>query len=236
MQGKVGLIYEDFIDRKQNILIAGMTGSGKSVILNGIINSILYRKTSEHKMILIDIKRVEFYKYRNTKHCMKCALTFEEAETTLKDVRKLIDRRLEYMEKEGLTLYDGSTVHLVIDEMAELVLNNKKIATLIQSICQIGRATGIQVIVATQCPLAKVIPTEIKVNFPILIGLHTANAKHSRNILEVNGCEKLPMYGKALIMYPTTGIEKRSIPMIEDEWLREAINADINSSIQVEAL
>ena len=73
MKGKVGILYEDLINRGQHILIAGMTGSGKSVLLNGIINSILYRSASDHKMVLIDVKRVEFNKYRNTRHCIKVA-------------------------------------------------------------------------------------------------------------------------------------------------------------------
>lgn len=225
--GVTAPLYNDLIKRGQNILIAGMTGSGKSVIMNGIINSILYRSLEEHQMVLIDPKIVEFSRYSKTNHCIKCATDLKEIDRTLDGVLNLTHRRFKYMLENDLVLYNGTTVHLLIDEMADLMLTNKSAVNKLQRICQIGRAANIQVIAATQCPLASVIPTKIKVNFPIIIGLHTASAKHSRNILEVNGCEDLPMYGEALIRYPTTGLTKVKVPKIPDEWLEKIIKADI---------
>lgn len=226
MIGVTAPLYENLVSRRQNILIAGMTGSGKSTILNGMINSILYEDAIEHQMILIDLKVVEFSKYKRTAHCISCATTAEEAEAALTYLLDLIKLRLRNMEERGITNFDGTTIHLFVDEIAELMLEGKTCATLLQRICQIGRAAGVQVICATQCPLASVIPTKIKVNFPILIGLHTATAQHSRNILEVNGCEKLPMYGEALIMYPTTGIKKEKVPMIPEIWIDRVIQTN----------
>lgn len=223
MKGKVGTLYEELINRNQHILIAGTTGSGKSVLLNGIINSILYRSVNEHQMVLIDVKRVEFNKYRNTTHCIKVATSSMEAKIALRQVRDLIKKRLANMDERGLDMWDGTIIHLIVDEMAELVLNDKEIPNLLQSICQIGRAAGIQVICATQCPLASVIPTRIKVNFPVLIGLHVVSKQHSRNILEVSGCEELPMYGEALIQYPSIGIKREFIPMIPKELITAII-------------
>lgn len=229
MMGVTAPIYEDLLTRRQNILIAGMTGSGKSVILNGIINSILYENAGEHQLALIDMKVVEFSRYKGTAHCMSCATTPREAEATLNHIYQLIKGRQQIMKQEGLRDYSksiGPIIHLFVDEMAELMLEGKKTANLLQRICQVGRAAGVQVICATQCPLASVIPTRIKVNFPIIIGLHTATAQHSRNILETPGCECLPMYGEALIMYPSTGIERKKIPMIPDNYIDRAINAN----------
>ena len=223
MIGVTAPLYEDLVARRQNILIAGMTGSGKSTILNGMINSILYEDAAKHQIMLVDLKVVEFSKYRNTAHCISCATTSNEAELALTYLLDTIRERLAYMEMRGLTDYDGTIIHLFVDEIAELMLEGKECATLLQRICQIGRAAGVQVICATQCPLASVIPTKIKVNFPIIVGLHTATARHSRNILEMNGCEKLPMYGEALIMYPSTGVKKEKVPMIPPEWLMRAI-------------
>lgn len=225
-RGITAPLYNDLISRGQNILIAGMCGSGKSVICNGIINSILYKSLAEHQMVLVDPKRVEFNRYKETAHCIKCATDLQEIEETLDGVLGLINKRFTYMQGKGLQLYDGTTIHLVIDEMADLMLTSKTAVNKLQRICQIGRAAKVQVISATQCPLASVIPTKIKVNFPIIIGLHTASARHSRNILEVEGCETLPMYGEALIMYPTTGIERVKVPMISEEWLKKIIIAD----------
>lgn len=224
--GVTAKLYDDLINRNQHILIAGMTGSGKSVIMNGMINSVLYKSAAKHQLILIDLKRVEFSKYRNTVHCISFAKTIPEIWRTLMYLSEVIDNRFEEMESKEQTEWDGPILHVFVDEMAELMLKGKELASKFQSICEIGRAAGVQVICATQCPLAKVIPTEIKVNFPIIIGLHTSSARHSRNILEVNGCENLPMYGEALIQYPTVGVKRVNVPMIDEEWLRKIIEAD----------
>lgn len=224
--GMTAKLYENLLEQNKNILIAGMTGSGKSVIMNGIINSILYEDMNKHKMVLCDVKMVEFSRYENTKHCIECATSPLDVERVLRGVTNMIDYRLTEMKERGIKLWDGTIVHLIIDELADLMLTSKKAANYLQRICQIGRAAGVQVICATQCPLAQVIPTRIKVNFPIIIGLHTATAQHSRNILEVNGCEDLPMYGEALIMYPTIGIKHTIIPMIPEEWLDKIVDAD----------
>lgn len=224
--GVTAPLYNDLIDRGQNILIAGMTGSGKSVMLNGMINSIFYKSTTDHKMALCDVKVVEFSRYANTKHCIGFAKTPKEVEELLEGIMRLISARFDDAEKKGIRIYDGSTLHLFVDEMADLVLTSKKATDLLQRICQLGRAAKVQVICATQCPLASVIPTRIKVNFPIVVGLHTQTAQHSRNILEVEGCEDLPMFGEALIKYPTTGIERQTVTMIPDEWLEKVVEQD----------
>lgn len=219
-------LYEQLVDSGKHILIAGMTGSGKSVLMNGMINSIILRDRYKHSTVLCDVKMVEFGKYNNTKHCIRCATTPNEVEQTLQGTMQMIEERLLDMKERGIKQYDKTIVHLFIDELADLILTNRKTTELLQRICQIGRAAGVQVICATQCPLASVIPTKIKVNFPILIGLHTATAQHSRNILEVNGCEKLPMYGEALVMYPTVGIKRETIPMIPETEIDKIIEHD----------
>ena len=224
--GVTGHLYDDLIARNQHILIAGMTGAGKSVMLNGMINSVLYESAAEHQLLLVDLKRVEFSKYKDTKHCITFAKTVDEVYGVLSYLQEVIDKRFEIMEMQKIDNWNGLIIHLFIDEMAELVLRDRSFSLQLQSICQIGRAAGVQVICATQCPLAKVIPTEIKVNFPIVVGLHTQSAQHSRNIIETPGCEKLPMYGEALIRYPTIGIKRVKVPKIDDEWLYKVIMED----------
>lgn len=219
-------LYERLIGSNQHILIAGMTGSGKSVLMNGMINSILYKDNAKHTMALCDVKMVEFNRYANTKHCWVCAVTPTEVERTLETTLKIINKRLIEMKVRKIKTYDGTILHLFVDELADLMSTSKQTTNLLQRICQIGRAAGIQVICATQCPLTQIIPTRIKVNFPITIGLHTATAQHSRNILEVNGCEKLPMYGEALIKFPTTGIEHVEVPMIPESELDRIVELD----------
>lgn len=224
--GVTAKLYEDLIDSGKHILIAGMTGSGKSVIMNGMINAIILRDVNKHKTVLCDVKMVEFGPYDGTKHCIMCATTIEDVEKTLTGVMRMISVRLKDMKSRGIKVYDGSTIHLFIDELADLILTSKNITKLLQRICQLGRAAGVQVICATQCPLASVIPTRIKVNFPIVIGLHTQTAQHSRNIIEENGCEELPMFGRALIKYPTIGIKQEYVPMIPQEELDRIIRHD----------
>ena len=224
--GKTAPLYENLIHSGKHILIAGMTGSGKSVMMKGMINAIILEDVNKHKTVLCDVKMVEFGRFENTKHCIRCATTPTEVEQTLEGIMRMIEIRLQDMRNRGITNYDKSMVHLFIDELADLVLTSRKATQLLQRICQIGRAAGVQVICATQCPLASVIPTKIKVNFPIIVGLHTAIAQHSRNILDIKGCEELPMYGEALIMYPTTGIKREKIPMIPETEISRVIEYD----------
>ena len=224
--GLTAPLYERLIDSNTNILIAGCPGSGKSTLLNSLLEVISLKPTTEHKNILIDVKQVEFGPYEGTSHCMALATSVVEAERILEQTLDLIQRRLDYMRERQLKIYDSMAVHVVIDEMADLILTSKKATNLLQRICQLGRATRIQVIVATQCPLSSVIPTRIKVDFPILIGLHTANAQQSRNIIDESGCEKLPMYGKALIRFPGEDVTQVTLPRISEEVINAAIESD----------
>lgn len=225
-KGVTAPLYEELVKSNQHILIAGTTGSGKSTLMNGMINSILYENVNNHALVLCDVKMVEFSKYENTTHCLRLATTPEEVEQTLKGVLNMMEYRKLDMKERGITRYDQTIVHLFIDELADLVLTSRKATNLLQRICQLGRALGVQVIAATQCPLASVIPTRIKVNFPITIGLHTVTAQHSRNILEVDGCEELPMYGEALIRYPSRGIQKTKVPLIPKDMINKVIEFD----------
>ena len=221
-------LFDNLIERGdsgQNILIAGMCGSGKSSFTHGMINSILYKNGYEHKLVLIDPKYVEFGRYEGTLHCIRYADTIRDIEDTLNEVLDTIMARLLYMKQKGIDMYDGSTIHLFIDELADLMLTSKSVSASLQRICQIGRAARVQVVCATQCPLATVIPTRIKVNFPIVVGLHTQTAQHSRNIIDESGCEELPMFGEALIKYPTIGIKKVKVPYVDKEQLNGIINA-----------
>lgn len=225
--GKTAPLYERLIESNTNILIAGCPGSGKSTLLNALLEVISLKPETEHKTILIDVKQVEFGPYEGTNHCMAVATSVAEAERVLADTLDLVQRRIAYMRERKLKLYNSTKVHLVIDEMADLILTSKKATNLLQRICQLGRATRVQVIVATQCPLASVIPTRVKVNFPILIGLHTATAQHSRNIIDESGCEELPMYGSALIRFPGEDVRQVVLPRIPEEIVEQAILADM---------
>jgi len=214
--GSIYRLYADML-AQTHILIAGQTGSGKSVVINGIISTALYKAPCEVQFILIDPKRVELIEYKELPHTIKYASEPDAMVEALQYAMCLCDTRYEAMQRARLKKYTGSHVYVVIDELADLMTTDKKrVMPLIQRLCQVGRAAGISVIAATQCPLASVIPTPIKVNFDSKVALKTATAQHSRNIMDATGCEKLPRYGKAYYVTPDrNGIV--NIPMIDDD-------------------
>ena len=129
---------------------------------------------------------------------------------------QITETRYKEMQRAGVRKYQGAAVYIVIDELADLMTTNKKaVAPLIQRLAQIGRAANVHIIAATQCPLAAVIPTPIKVNFDSRVALRTRSRQDSRNILELPGCERLPRYGQGYYMKPE-GNTLYNIPMHTD--------------------
>lgn len=221
-----GAYYRLFEDMSQqhHLLIAGMSGSGKSVIINGIIYTCLLHCPDRAGLILIDPKRVELSKYKHCPHVHRYASEPDDIINALKYALALIDQRYRIMERQQVDLYTGGDVYVIIDELADLLTTDKKRAQpLIQRICQIGRAAKVHVIAATQCPLTCIISTAIRVNFDAVIGLHTETRQHSRNILDRPGCENLPLYGQGYYKTPT-GTRLYNIPMYPRAKLQEVIN------------
>lgn len=222
--GMVYDFYENLITRHQHIMIAGMTGSGKSVIINGMIYSIIFRDPGMNRMILLDPKRVELSAYKNLPHVDAFASDVYEIERTLTACLYLIEARFKEMEERKEKMYTGPKLYIFVDEMADLILCNSGIKKLIQRIAQIGRAANVQLICATQCPKSNVIPTEIKVNFGVIIGLHTRNRQDSRNILDRSGCELLPKYGRCLMQIADkVELLNLDVPMIPEVKIEEAM-------------
>lgn len=221
-----GRYYNLFFDMtKQNhLLIAGKTGSGKSVIVNGIITTLLYRFPNQAQFILIDPKRVELSPYKCVPHTIKYASEPREMVNALLLAMDICDRRYKKMEKKGLRLYDGGDVYVIIDEWADLMTTNKKVvAPIVQRLAQVGRASKVHVILCTQTPIAKVIPTEIKCNFDSRVGLRTRSAQDSRNILGYAGLEELPAFGQGIYMTPA-GDSLYEIPYVDEREQKRLIN------------
>ena len=216
--GKVWRLYQD-MSEQPHLLIAGATGSGKSVVINGILSAVLHRSPNAAQLILIDPKRVELIQYKPLPHCVYYATEPEERISALERALAITDKRYQNMARSGLRKFDGSDVYVVIDELADMMTTDKKhVAPLLQRLCQIGRAARVHVIAATQCPLAVVIPTPIKVNFDARVALRTRSAQDSRNILGVTGCETLPRYGQGYYMTPE-GLKLYEIPYVTDDEL-----------------
>ena len=209
-------LYDHMLEQ-DHLLVAGKTGSGKSVVINGMIHSALFHSPATVGFILIDPKRVELYEYRNLPHVFRYASEPDEIIATLAYALEMVEDRGRKMREQGTRKYIGSEVYVIIDELADLMLTGGKQAErLIQRISQIGRASRVHLVAATQCPLAKVISTPIMVNIDSRIGLRTRSAKDSRNILGVKGCETLPRFGKGYYMTPE-GIELVDVPMVPDD-------------------
>lgn len=200
-----GKTYDLFRDmtKQKHLLIAGTTGSGKSVVINGIITTLLYRFPHDAGLILIDPKRVELSPYKNLPHTIKYASEPEDMVKALQLAMNICENRYKEMEKRGERLYSGGDVYVIIDEFADLITTQKRaVLPLIQRLGQIARASKIHLIIATQCPLRQIISTEIKVNFDSRVGLRTRSAQDSRNILGYAGLEELPAYGQGIYMTP----------------------------------
>ena len=191
-----GQVYRPFLrlaDRP-HLLIAGATGSGKSVALNGIIHSLLMTQSPFNcQFVFIDPKRVELSQYRDLPHTAQYASEPPDMVRALRWSVDETDRRFRAMQARGIREYDGPHLYVIIDELADLMVSLKK-ETLphLQRLAQVGRAARVHVIACTQNVLAVTIPTVLKCNFSTILGLRTANAQQSRFLIAATGCEMLP--------------------------------------------
>ena len=216
-------LYKDMLEQP-HLLIAGATGSGKSVVINSLIYTALLDSPAAVEFILIDPKRVELIDYKQLPHTIRYASEPREMVQALEKAIEITEDRYKYLQRRRMKKYNGSALYVIIDELADLMTTNKKqIQPIIQRLCQIGRAANVHVIAATQCPLASVIPTPIKVNFDARVGLRTRSAQDSRNILGFKGCEQLPRYGQGYYMTPGE-LTLYNIPMIEQYQITQRIN------------
>lgn len=204
-----GSTYNFFTDvlKQNHTLVAGATGSGKSVVINGLIATILYRlpgnSVGRATMILVDPKRVELAQYKNLPHTLYHAAGQNPSEwkTALEMACRIMDRRYDEMERAGRREYTGGDLYVIIDEWASInskmnPLRNACVAPLLRLVSE-GRAAHVHVILATQVPKATVIPTEIRDNFTCRIALMTENKLQSRIIIDQPGCELFPSPKKA---------------------------------------
>ena len=225
-----------------HLLIAGTTGSGKSVCINTIILSLLYRHTPEKcKFILIDPKMLELSTYEGIPHLLCPVITeAKKAASVLGWVVKEMESRYRLMTKEGVRNIDGyNTKHklpmpyivVVVDEMSDLMLvAGKEIENYIQKLSQMARAAGIHIIMATQRPSVDVITGTIKANFPTRISFQVTSKIDSRTILGEQGAEQLLGKGDMLYMSSANRIVRIHAPFVSDNEIEK-----INNSLRNQA-
>jgi S-DNA-T family DNA segregation ATPase FtsK/SpoIIIE len=226
-----------------HLLIAGTTGSGKSVCINTIILSLLYRHTPEKcKFILIDPKMLELSTYEGIPHLLCPVITeAKKAASVLGWVVKEMESRYRLMTKEGVRNIDGyNTKHklpmpyivVVVDEMSDLMLvAGKEIENYIQKLSQMARAAGIHIIMATQRPSVDVITGTIKANFPTRISFQVTSKIDSRTILGEQGAEQLLGKGDMLYMSSANRIVRIHAPFVSDNEI-EKINNSLRSQAE----
>ena len=218
-----------------HLLIAGTTGSGKSVCINTIILSLLYRHTPDKcKFILIDPKMLELSTYEGIPHLLCPVITeAKKAASILGWVVKEMESRYRLMTKEGVRNIDGYNakhklsmpyIVVVVDEMSDLMLvAGKEIENYIQKLSQMARAAGIHIIMATQRPSVDVITGTIKANFPTRISFQVTSKIDSRTILGEQGAEQLLGKGDMLYMSSANRIVRIHAPFVSDDEI-EKIN------------
>ncbi len=201
------------LGKMPHLLVAGATGSGKSVCLNGIIASLLVSATPDQvQMLFIDPKRVELTIYNGIPHLIKPAITDAKlAAGALYEMTREMDTRYERFAKAGVRKIEEYNakfpeeklpfIVIVIDELADLMLiAPAKVETTICRLAQLARATGIHLIVATQRPSVDVITGIIKANIPSRIAFAVSSQIDSRTILDMGGAERLLGRGDMLYL------------------------------------
>ena len=219
-----------------HLLIAGTTGSGKSVCINTIILSLLYRHTPDKcKFILIDPKMLELSTYEGIPHLLCPVITeAKKAASVLGWVVKEMENRYRLMTKEGVRNIGGYNakhtlampyIVVVVDEMSDLMLvAGKEIENYIQKLSQMARAAGIHIIMATQRPSVDVITGTIKANFPTRISFQVTSKIDSRTILGEQGAEQLLGKGDMLYMSSANKIVRIHAPFVSETEIEKVNN------------
>ena len=210
-----------------HLLIAGSTGTGKSVAINAMIMSILYKSTPDQvRLVLVDPKRLELGNYEGIPHLLTPIITEPKlAANALRNAVREMERRLKLLAAKGVrniagynALFDDTPslfgeqtdegpipyIVIIIDELADLMmLDGHNVEESITRLAQMARAVGIHLVLATQRPSVDVITGLIKANFPARISFRVATKVDSRTILDANGAESL--LGRGDMLYLPSG-------------------------------
>ena len=219
-----------------HLLIAGTTGSGKSVCINTIILSLLYKHSPDQcKFILIDPKMLELSTYEGIPHLLCPVITeAKRATSVLGWVVKEMENRYRLMTRVGVRNIDGYNekhkismpyIVVIVDEMSDLMLvAGKEIENYIQKLSQMARAAGIHIIMATQRPSVDVITGTIKANFPTRISFQVTSKIDSRTILGEQGAEQLLGKGDMLYMTSANKIVRIHGPYVSENEIEKINN------------
>jgi len=227
------------LDQMPHVLVAGQTGSGKSVLLNSWIATVLFRTTpDEVRLILVDPKRVELNEYNNIPHLLT-PVVFEPEKivSSLKWAVREMERRYKLFSQKGVKKLESFNkivpaeekipyIVIIIDELADIMLfAPAEVEDVICRIAQMARATGIHLVLATQRPSVDVLTGLIKANIPCRISFAVASMTDSRVILDTPGAEKLLGRGDMLYVPPDQAKPTRiQGPFISDGEVKKLVS------------
>ena len=235
------------LSKTPHLLVAGTTGSGKSVFINTLLTSILYKfSPDELRLILIDPKMLELSVYNDIAHLLTPVVTEpKKAIIALKWVCKEMERRYSLMNEENTRSLDGFNqkaseklpyIIVFIDEMADLMMTaGKEVEHYVQRLAQMARACGIHLVMATQRPSVDIITGSIKANFPSRISFQVASKYDSRTVLGEIGAEQLLGNGDMLMSKNGGNLIRYQSAFISDNEVNKLIK-EIKRSQQVQYL
>ena len=218
-----------------HLLVAGTTGSGKSVFINSLLTSMLYKfEPDELRLILIDPKMIELSVYNDIPHLLTPVVTEpKKSIIALKWVCNEMERRYQLMNEVGCRSLENFNnqadekmpfIVVVIDEMADLMMTaGKEVEHYVQRLAQKARACGIHLVMATQRPSVDIITGSIKANFPSRISFQVASKYDSRTILGEVGAEQLLGNGDMLMMKNGSGIIRYQSGFMSDKEVQKMI-------------
>lgn len=186
--------------QQSHVLIAGTTGSGKSVLLDNMIQAHFAGLSAV--AVLLDPKRVSFTKWSEDRRVISHATTAPAILDSLRRCAALMDQRFLDMEYRRIEKTDAPHIYIYIDELADLMQSGREFVQILTRILRLGRAAGIHIIAATQDPSRQTLPSSIQQNFTAVFALRCRSSIESRQVLGYAGAEKLPLYGKALYYSP----------------------------------
>jgi S-DNA-T family DNA segregation ATPase FtsK/SpoIIIE len=219
------------LSKMPHLLVAGATGAGKSVSINSMVMSIVYKATpAEVKMLMVDPKLIELSAYQEIPHLIAPVITNpKESAEALKKMVFEMERRYRFLAEKGARNIDSFNLQvqdedhlpyivIIIDELADLMFTAPTdVEDSITRLAQMGRAAGMHLILATQRPSVDVITGIIKANFPARLAFQVSSKVDSRTILDTHGAEQLLGKGDMLLMLPGARIIRVHGALITEE-------------------
>lgn len=222
--------YELLANSGNHCLIAGTTGSGKSVLLNNCIDYLLCTQTpKEINFIFFDPKIVELSRYKNMVHCIGYYNDIININGIMRGLITEMNNRYRYMDHYNLQTYPGNRILIVVDEVADLLTaygdESKKFSKYIQILLAKSRAANINFLLCTQAPRRDIISGKLLINVPTRCALRCSTQIESRQIINQSGAENLPKWGQCYLLSPDlTQIKLYAFDMKDKNLIQNDIN------------